>query len=289
METHHCATDPGKVIQYYFVDEAGDFALFNRRGQILLGTPGVSSCIMIGVAWLPNPDLAGAKLEELRAALRADPYFKGVPSMQPSARKTALMFHAKDDVAEVRREVFKLLPSLDCKVQVAIRRKDVLVREAIAFCRYRQQKISAGEIYESLVKRLFRNLLHKADENHIIFSHRGKAFRKQALEGAIAQAKRNFSRRQRAILDKPTRIHSGYPHEHAGLQIVDYYLWALQRLYESGEDRFFKLLERGYRLVMDLDDTREKPYGRWFCDRDPLTLEKIKKPSNRLDPKGLAS
>jgi hypothetical protein len=39
----------------------------------------------------------------------ADPYFKGVPSMQADAKKTALFFHAKDDLPEVRREVFRVL------------------------------------------------------------------------------------------------------------------------------------------------------------------------------------
>jgi len=48
-------------------------------------------------------------MNNLRQSLLADPYFKRVPSMQPAARKTALMFHAKDDVPEVRRDVFALL------------------------------------------------------------------------------------------------------------------------------------------------------------------------------------
>ena len=39
----------------------------------------------------------------------SDPYFNGVPSMQAKARKTALAFHAKDDLPEVRRDVFTLL------------------------------------------------------------------------------------------------------------------------------------------------------------------------------------
>jgi len=75
--------------------------------------------------------------------------------------------------------------------------------------------------------------------------------------------------------DTPTVARAGYPHEHAGLQIVDYYLWALQRLYERGEDRFFNMLAGGYRLIMDIDDTAKKSYGEWFSDSHPLTLDKI--------------
>ena len=51
-----------KQVSYYFVDEAGDLSLFDRRGRVLLGTPGVSKFIMVGAAWLPNPELAHQKL-----------------------------------------------------------------------------------------------------------------------------------------------------------------------------------------------------------------------------------
>ena len=30
------------------------------------------------------------------------------------------------------------------------------------------------------------------------------------------------------------------------------------------------------RLVMDLDNNRERPFGEWYQDRNPLTLEKTK-------------
>ena len=50
-----------------------------------------------------------ADLAALRAELLADPLVNTVPSMQPAAGKTALFFHAKDDVQEVRIAVFKLL------------------------------------------------------------------------------------------------------------------------------------------------------------------------------------
>jgi len=31
-------------------------------------------------------------------------------------------------------------------------------------------------------------------------------------------------------------------HQHAGLQVADYCLWALQRLFAKGEDRFLSLI-----------------------------------------------
>jgi hypothetical protein len=64
---------------------------------------------------------APPQLAALRAQLLADPYFKGVPSMQPEAKKTAIFFHAKDDLPEVRREVFKVLERNDFSFYAVIR------------------------------------------------------------------------------------------------------------------------------------------------------------------------
>lgn len=227
------------------------------------------------VSILADPAGAQARLDELRQALLDDPYFAGVPSMQPEQKKTALAFHANDDLPEVRREVFKLLPQLGAKGQVVIRNKKMLEREGRALFRYQRRKLDANDVYDDLVKRLFRNLLHKADQNQITFARRGTSERYEALHRAIRLAKQNFAAKWGDPGDTPTTITSAYPHEAGGLQVIDYYLWALQRLYERRESRFFELLAPDYRLIMDLDDKRYKPYGTWYSDSNPLTVEKL--------------
>ena len=87
-----------RLIHYYFVDEAGDLTLFGRRGKVLVGTPGCSRFFMLGVAQLPDPAAVERALNALRTGLLADPYFKGVPSMRPERRRTAMFFHAKNDL-----------------------------------------------------------------------------------------------------------------------------------------------------------------------------------------------
>lgn len=263
-------------IHHYFVDEAGDLTFFDRQGRIIVGNEGVSLCFMVGVAHLPDPQRCHETLESLRQTLLADPYFRGVPSMQQQAGKTALCFHAKDDLPEVRREMFKLLSGLGAKVQVVIRRKRELADAAQRIYNQSGQKLKPDAIYDDMVSRLFRNMLHSADENAVTFARRGKSAREDALAQAIAKAKRNFTRKWGNCVDRPTKIQSAYPSACAGLQVIDYYLWAIQRLFERGEDRFFNLLADHYRLVMDLDDTRNKPYGEWYSDSKTLCLEKIK-------------
>lgn len=94
---------------HYFVDESGDGVIFDSRGRVLIGTGNVQDHFILGMVEFADFAAVGKELHELRAALLADPYFKGVPSMQLDGGKTALFYHAKDDLPEVRREVFKVL------------------------------------------------------------------------------------------------------------------------------------------------------------------------------------
>lgn len=265
-----------KTVKHLFIDEAGDLTLFNKRGKIIVGTEGVSNLFMIGLINLPNPKFAHEKLEELRENLLRDSYFRNVPSFQPVRKKTAICFHAKDDLPEVRREVFRLLPSFGAKVSIAIRRKQVLAEEAKALFAEKGEKLKPNRIYDELVSRVLRDQLHQADENRIVFARRGTSLREVALEDSIIHAKRAFAERWGAHHDKPCLIDSGYPSEFGGLQIVDYYLWAVQRLFERGEDRFFYSVASDYDLIIDLNDKRSREKGEVYSEKHPLELQKIK-------------
>ncbi len=265
-----------KIKKYYYVDETGDFNLFNKKGQIIVGNEGVSNFLMVGVADIPNPIEFAKSLEDLRKNLLNDPYYKDVPSMQLSNKKTALLFHAKNDLPEIRREVFKLLKTFGIKVVVAIRRKVELAKFAKTYFQLTGKKLTENDIYDDLIKRLFRNMLHKADENIIVFAKRGESNRNKALASAIERAKLNFEKAYNKKSDKQVKIYSAYAHEQAGLQAIDYYLWALQRFYEKEETRFYEYLQSDFRLIMDLDDKRNKEYGEWYSDKNKLDLKKIK-------------
>jgi hypothetical protein len=242
---------------------------------VIVGREGVSRLFLVGVADVPDPLAARAALDGLRASLLADPYFRGVPSMLPASNKTAACFHAKDDLPEVRREVFKLLPTLGVQVQAAVRRKSDLVGEARMMYSL-GVKLRASDIYDELVKRLFKNLLHRGSSHLVCFARRGKSDRQDALTAALQRAKQNFRQQWKTDADPPFAIRASVPSADTGLQIVDYYLWALQRLMERDEDRYFASVADQFSLIMDLDDKRQKPYGRWYSTRDPLTLAKKK-------------
>ena len=122
------APGPSSAALDYFVDEAGDSTLFGARGRVLVGNPGCSHYFMLGVLQVADVPALSAGLSELRQRLLANPYFKGVPSMQPERHKTALAFYAKDDLFEVRREVFQLLSWQPVRFFAVVRDKQAVLR-----------------------------------------------------------------------------------------------------------------------------------------------------------------
>jgi len=120
--------DDPPVVTRYFVDEAGDPVLFDRRGRVRIGAEGCSNYFIMGKLDIEAPEDLSNRLESLRSELLADPYFKDVPSMQVERGKTAVAFHAKDDLPEVRREVFKVLNDCPLRFYAVIRDKTALLQ-----------------------------------------------------------------------------------------------------------------------------------------------------------------
>jgi hypothetical protein len=259
---------------HHFIDEAGDLSLFNKRKQVVLGTEGVSNYFMVGAAFVSDPEALNEQLTLLRQSVLTDPLLNRIPSLDAARKKTAIAFHAKDDAPEIRYKVFSLLASSHVQVFVVIRTKLALVEEA-RFLFRRGVRLTENEIYDDLISRLLRNRLHLAESNSIVVARRGTRDRKNALTLAITRAQMNFAAKWGARNFGPCDVTTEHPHESGGLQAADYFLWALQRFYERREDRYFAPLAKHYRIIMDLDDTRRKPYGEWYSDSNPLTLEKL--------------
>jgi hypothetical protein len=268
------------AMRHYFVDEAGDATLFSAKGRVIVGHEGCSRFFILGLLDVREPDALASGMEALRHALLADPYFRGVPSMQPAQRKTALVFHAKDDLPEVRREVFALLRAHPLHFFAVVKNK----RKVIEYVRQRNQqdrdyRYNANELYDHMVRRLFKNLLHKDDAYEVCFAKRGKADRTGALRQALEAARQRFDSQWSVRSCGPIRVAPRLPRECAALQAVDYFLWALQRLYERREDRFLGLIWPQCSLIHDVDDTRQARYGVYYTQKRPLTMAALEETS----------
>lgn len=257
----------------YYVDEAGDSTIYGRGGKSLLGTDGVSKYFILGFLDVHNPEQLSADLNTLRQNLVADPYFGGIPSMQADYQKTALFLHAKDDLAEVRYEVFKLLRQQSgLKFYAVVRTK----AEVIAEYQRLGQKYNPNNLYDEMARQLFRQHLHKGNEFRVCFAKRGNADRTSALKLALENSRRDAEDRWGVKTSAPLLVSAVNPISEVCLQATDYLLWALQRCYERREDRYLNSVEHLYHLVLDQDDKRKKPYGVYYnCRRNPIRLSKL--------------
>lgn len=270
---------------FIFVDEAGDSTLFANRRRSIVGAHGCSRYFIIGKLEVDDPAGLSHRMTELRRELLAHPYFQGVPSFDPARKKTSVMFHAKDDLPEVRYQVFDLL----------VREGDNLRFHAVVSDKEAVLKTVRGrnasdpgyhyhhnELYDRLMRLLFGKFHRLADDYEVCVARRGNRDRNEALRNAIDHAERDFEATfgfGRGGQDA-WKIRVSTPRNDVCLQAADYFLWAIQRLYEprtdaSGnslrEERFVKLLWPQIGEIHDLN--YGTAYGTFFNKQRPLSLE----------------
>jgi hypothetical protein len=268
-ETDHAAS--ASAVHYYYVDEAGDPTLFNAKGRVIVGEEGCSRFFILGKLDVADPDGVADALIGLRRRLLADPYFNGVPSMQPENGKTAKLFHAKDDLPEVRREVFRLLLEQDVRFYAVARDKRKIAEKVLAHQKKRPTyRYRPNQLYDRCVPDLFENRLHQHNAYRIVFATRGSRDRTEAFEYGLEEAKRKFLQKWKIESAAPIEVVPSAPVQTTCLQAVDYFLWALQRCFERGEHRYLNLLWDKVGLIIDKDDTREKYTGEYYPRKRPI-------------------
>lgn len=277
---------PQSETQRLFVDEAGDPVLFNRKGEAIIETNGCSRFFIVGKLEVADPVALTAALTDLRQELMEDSYFDGVPSFDPKRKKTALLFHAKDDLPEVRLLVFRLLRGLGKNLRfhaVVCDKRVLLQREINRRAQAPGYRYRPDSIYDDLFRSLFSKLHRFADRYELFVAKRGNKDRNQAIRSAIEEAGKAFENiygfPHSALSDWDITISN--PETTVCLQAVDYFLWAVQRFYEARvhpatgeeirEERFLKMLWPQVGEIHDLDFGPAQ--GTFFTGQKPLTLE----------------
>jgi len=258
-------------VHHYFVDEAGDPVLFNAKGRVITGSQGCSRFFILGNLDVAEPDQLADALNVLRRKLLADPYLAGVPSMSPGQRKTARMFHAKDDVPEVRREVFKLLLDFDVRFYAVVRDKRTIAEIVQAHnVKEPADRYHPNQLYDRCVPQLFEGRLHQHDSYRIVFAKRGSSDRTEAFEKGLLEAKKKFRRKWGIESASPIEVMASDPAKVTCLQATDYFLWAIQRCFEKGEHRYLDFVWSKVALVLDRDDTRKVGTGEYYPRKRPI-------------------
>jgi hypothetical protein len=248
---------------YFFVDESGDPTFYDRKGNLIVGQEGCSPILLLGFVEIREAEPIRQAILELQKELVHDPYFQGFPSI----KRTAVAFHAKDDLPEIRYEFFKLAAKLHFRAQFVVARKIERV--------FRNSFQAREDVfYDHLVEQLFQNLLHRFENNTIYFAKRGSRNRQQPLQQAINQSAQRFEEKWGAQVNSNFAIQAQTPAGEPCLSLIDYMNWAVYRAYTRGDMNYFNTIQKKVSLLVDLYDTAKYPKN-WYNRKNPFDINKI--------------
>lgn len=254
-----------------FIDEAGDLTFFGRGGVPILGTEGVSKAFMLGTLKYKHP------LGELRTmiaqftdAVSKDPYFNTIPSIKKRIDKGGFYLHANEDPPELRYKFFELMRTdINFNLQVIVARKDI----TRFINKHNKQE---REFYADLLSHV---LYDKANYNKLVLNiaDLGSTTRIQNLEAALLKAQGMYLK---VHPDGEYRVQIKFnvqPYvQEPLLSVVDYGLWAVQRVFEKGETRFYEAIQRKVRNVVDVYDPAKGGQPTHYSYKsNPLTANNI--------------
>ena len=247
---------------WFFVDESGDPTFYDRQGNLIVGQEGCSPILLLGFIETADPYSLRTALLQLQQEIISDTYFSGVPSLA----KTAVAFHAKDDLPEIRYRVYKLLATLDFRAQFVVARK----QERTFIKRFGG---SENRFYDELISRLFQNVLHRYETNHIYFAKRGSRERQKPLLNAIKRGISRFESKWGRKVQSTFTIQAQIPSGEPCLSVTDYMNWAVYRAFTRREMRYYNEIGNKVSLLLDIYDTRNYPRN-WYSQRNPFDIDK---------------
>lgn len=249
---------------YYFVDMGGDGTLFSRKGKNLVVEKECSRFFILGLLEVPDLDTLHLQLKE---KLVNSSTSKGVPY------KRRKILHSD---LKVRREVCAILRGTEGLRFFAV------VADKLSFLEYVRQRSRLEPTYRYHpeefkelcaypIECLFRERLKQESGCDIVFPSRLKIVPAQ-FDEQFNVANQPF---WRISTDHPGEKDDLQAEKGAGLQAVRYFVWALQRLYEHGDEKYITALWPAFQRVHDIDDTREKKSGMYYTQGHPLNAKAL--------------
>ncbi|QJD79168.1 DUF3800 domain-containing protein [Spirosoma rhododendri] len=278
-----------------FLDEAGDTTFYGKKRVPIIGQEGVSACFMLGMVKFRQPLSAlRTQVATLQNEVIADSYYADIPSIQKKAAAGGYYFHATDDIPEVRQRFYQFINTIDCSFEAVVARKSAERYEQ----RYHGRE---DELYADLLAHLLKNKVHKDHRLVLTIAQRGKTTRNATLNMALQIAKERYmgAQNKRSVTERMSKglqpfggmlfaddlkadivFNVQNPHTDPLLNVADYFCWAIQRVFEKGEMRYYNYLREKISLVIDLDDPAAGR-GKWtnyYKPNYPLTA------ANKISP-----
>ncbi len=259
--------------QYHrFIDEAGDTTFFMKGKKTALGEPGVSLAFIVGMVKISSPlHEVRNRIIALQESITSNPFYD-VPSVRKKANKGGYYLHATDDIPEIRKDFFDLIKTIDCSLEAVVGRKSI---ERFVTRHKEKQEY----FYADLLSHLLKNKFQKHEKLVLHVSERGQSTKHTNLNLALEKAKQRFTEKKPDVEMKTKIVFDVQPPTREPLlNLADYMCWAVQRVFEKGEVRYYNLIKEKISLVVDLyDEEKIKGWKNHYDNKkNPLTtLNKI--------------
>ncbi|MDD8017291.1 MAG: DUF3800 domain-containing protein [Bacteroidota bacterium] len=263
-ETHH-----------RFLDEAGDTTFFGKGKIPIIGIKeGVSLCFILGMVKFKTP-LAQLRdsVQLLQQQVQKDSYFKDIHSVQKKIQNGGFYFHASDDIPEIRKIFYEYIKSIDCSFEAVNGRK-------IPEIYLRKHNNKEAEYYADLLSHLLKNKFKGGEKLILHIAERGNTTKNATLELARQKAMQRFQKNKPRKEITTNIVFDVQNHKTEPLlNIADYLCWAVQRVFEKGEMRYYNFIEEKVSLVVDIYDTANYEGNKhYYTYRNKLTSK------NKLSP-----
>ncbi len=251
---------PGRA--WYFVDEAGDPSFYGKGNRLIVGNDGCSRVLILGFVEILDPLPIRRELLRLQEYVTTHPYFQ----KEPHRSRTAVAFHAKNDLPEVRYLVFDLIKTFDVRAEFIVARKIEHI-----FIEHDDKK--QNNFYDYLVSRLFEQTLRRHEDNLLYFAQRGSKTRQQPLANAIKKGIERNAAWQNGACSTKWSVQAQTLGGEPCLSVVDYLCYAVYQAYEHRDMRFFETIRDKISVVGDIYDHNAP--CRWYNRRNkPFHIEK---------------
>lgn len=137
-----------------------------------------------------------------------------------------------------------------------------------------------AEFYADMLSHLLKNKLQAGDNLILNIAQRGGTTRNAVLQMGLDKAAMRFLKRKPERPIKTCIVFNVQnPRNEPLLTVADYLCWAVQRVFERGETRYYNFVLDKISRVMDLyDPSRYKNNQNYYTDKNPLT------PENKISP-----
>jgi len=261
---------------HLFLDEAGDATFFESGGNRLpiAGQEGVSGIFMLGmVRFHTELHEIRQRVADKQVEIAKSIYFRKVYSVAKREQKGGFYFHAKDDPPDLRKEFLDLILTFDCSFKAVVGNKDLEV-----FSKKHNGKKS--EFYADLLSHLISSGLPDKRKVVLNIAELDSSTGVHNLNFALEKARNRRARDGQAVGEVQFNIRKFK--DEPLLAVADYFCWAVQRVYQQGETRFYEYLEPKIERIVELYNKKGGTAATLCFDRqNPLTeANKIASPQS---------